>query len=451
MGDTEAGEQRKQLPTTNYQLPITMLTKSIPRYIFFISFISISSLFGGNSVLAQTEAAIDNSFISSPIPSTPVNSKSVKTERWQKLKQKLNTSPIRRSASLPDNPTSDASGAYIDPTGYKLGATTGYEAPSSIVLKSRISGCRAVARPGLSNLCRPSLRQQRMRQLTRSGNFGRSVAPLDRHSVANGMRPIQLGPIDITAEGFRVATNLKTQRSVLSYEYRDPEAQGQGNFMFPLTVPAPVTSVFGWRIHPLFGDFSFHSGTDIGAPLGTPVLAAYPGTVEVADYVGGYGLTVVLNHNKNTLQTLYGHLSEIFVNPGETIPQGTVIGRVGSTGNSTGPHLHFETRQLTANGWIVANPEARLEAGLTRLDKALRLAISQPNRNETAMPAAVREAIVASANSVNFNFEIRQVDLDGLVARDPGAELESAVVQLVNALRGDRNAVRRGEELGVRG
>jgi hypothetical protein len=92
-----------------------------------------------------------------------------------------------------------------------------------------------------------------------------------------------------------------------------------------------------------------------------------------------------------------------------------------------------------------------LKTGLARLDKAIRLANSQPDRHETAMPATVREAIVASASSTQFNFEIKQVDLDSLVARDPGAELESAVVQLVNALRGDRNAVSKSEELGVRG
>jgi murein DD-endopeptidase MepM/ murein hydrolase activator NlpD len=275
-----------------------------------------------------------------------------------------------------------------------------------------------------------------LRQLAR-GNFGRSVAPLDRSSIASGIRPIQLGPINITAEGFRVATNLKTQQSVLSYDYRDPESQSQqGNFMFPLTVPSPVTSVFGWRVHPLFGSFSFHSGTDIGAPLGTPVLAAYPGTVEVADYVNGYGLTVVLNHNKNTLQTLYGHLSEIFVVPGESIQQGTVIGRVGSTGNSTGPHLHFETRQLTADGWIAVDSEAKLETGLARLDRAIRLAGSQPNRNSTTI-ASMRNS--DRPTDTNFNFEIKQIDLDGLVALDPGAELESAVVRLVDALRADRN------------
>lgn len=408
------------------------------KHIFLVSLISASSLFGSNLVLAQTEAAIDNSF-SSPSLNTQINPKSAKSERWQRLRQKLNTAPIRRSATLPIAPTrstaikpdthvaADASDAYIDPTGYNLGATTGYEAPRSVVLKSRLSGCRAVARPGLSNLCRPSFRQQRLGQLARSNNLGRSVAPLDRNSIASGIRPIQLGPINITAEGFRVATNLKTQRSVLSYDYREPQAQGQGNFMFPLTVPSPVTSIFGWRVHPLFGDFRFHSGTDLAAPLGTPVLAGYPGTVEVADYVGGYGLTVVLNHNKNTLQTLYSHLSEIFVNPGETIQQGTVIGRVGNTGNSTGPHLHFETRQLTADGWIAANPEAQLETGLVRLDKAIRLA-DQPNRSSVAS---------ASVSNIDFNFEIKQVDLDGLVALDPGSQLESAVVRLVDALRGE--------------
>ena len=406
-------------------------------HIFLVSFISISSLLGGSLVLAQTETAIDNSFASSPSPSVRLNSKSAKSERWQRLRQKLNSTPVQqRSANLSANPTSDASGAYIDPTGYNLGATTGYEAPSSVVLKARLSGCRAVARPGLTSLCRPTLRQQRLRQLAR-GNFGRSVAPLDRSSIASGIRPIQLGPINITAEGFRVATNLKTQQSVLSYDYRDPESQSQqGNFMFPLTVPSPVTSVFGWRVHPLFGSFSFHSGTDIGAPLGTPVLAAYPGTVEVADYVNGYGLTVVLNHNKNTLQTLYGHLSEIFVVPGESIQQGTVIGRVGSTGNSTGPHLHFETRQLTADGWIAVDSEAKLETGLARLDRAIRLAGSQPNRNSTTI-ASMRNS--DRPTDTNFNFEIKQIDLDGLVALDPGAELESAVVRLVDALRADRN------------
>jgi murein DD-endopeptidase MepM/ murein hydrolase activator NlpD len=146
--------------------------------------------------------------------------------------------------------------------------------------------------------------------------------------------------------------------------------------MFPLTIPAAITSIFGWRIHPITGNHRFHSGTDLGAPLGTPVLAAYAGNVAIANFLGGYGLTVVLDHNEFTQQTLYGHLSETFVQPGEWVEQGTVIGRVGSTGNSTGPHLHFETRQLTPEGWVATDPGAQLESSLAHLVEALRVAES---------------------------------------------------------------------------
>lgn len=150
-------------------------------------------------------------------------------------------------------------------------------------------------------------------------------------------------------------------------------AYGVTGLMFPLSVPAPITSLFGWRIHPITGDRRFHSGTDLGAATGTPVLAAYRGQVEMADYMGGYGLAVILNHN-NAQQTLYGHMSEILVQPGQWVEQGTVIGRVGSTGNSTGPHLHFEVRNLTSEGWVAVDPGAQLESALSQLVQALQTA-----------------------------------------------------------------------------
>jgi murein DD-endopeptidase MepM/ murein hydrolase activator NlpD len=134
--------------------------------------------------------------------------------------------------------------------------------------------------------------------------------------------------------------------------------------VFPVAVPAPITSLYGWRSHPLSGDTRFHSGTDIGAPMGTPILASYTGQVELADLVGGYGLTVVLNHNTNQ-QTLYGHMSEIYVQPGQWVEAGTVIGRVGSTGTSTGPHLHFEVRQLTTEGWVAVDAGIQLQTALS--------------------------------------------------------------------------------------
>jgi murein DD-endopeptidase MepM/ murein hydrolase activator NlpD len=144
---------------------------------------------------------------------------------------------------------------------------------------------------------------------------------------------------------------------------------GNGNLrlVFPLPIAAPFTSGFGWRVHPISGESRFHRGVDMGAPIGTPVVATFSGTVTLADYAGGYGLTVMLSHNNDTQQTLYAHLSEIFVRPGEKVEQGMVIGRVGDTGLSTGPHLHFEFHQLTTAGWEVLDPAAQLEVALAQL------------------------------------------------------------------------------------
>lgn len=144
--------------------------------------------------------------------------------------------------------------------------------------------------------------------------------------------------------------------------------------VFPLAVPAQITSFFGWRIHPISGDRRFHAGTDIGAPMGTPVLAAYAGRVAIADFMGGYGLSIVLRHNQDTQETLYGHLSELFVRPGQWVEQGMEIGRVGNTGNSTGPHLHFEVREKTPQGWVAMNPSIQLESSLAQLAKTLQIA-----------------------------------------------------------------------------
>ena len=162
--------------------------------------------------------------------------------------------------------------------------------------------------------------------------------------------------------------------------------------VFPLPLPAQITSVFGWRIHPINGDVRFHSGTDLGAAMGTPVLAAYAGRVALADFLGGYGLTVVLQHNDGTQETRYAHLSEAFVHPGDFVEQGTVIGRVGNTGNSTGPHLHFEIREQTPEGWIALDPGAQLEYSLAQLVNALQIAQS-PQPNNSQLPKATQPQI----------------------------------------------------------
>lgn len=144
----------------------------------------------------------------------------------------------------------------------------------------------------------------------------------------------------------------------------------RAELIYPLMNPAPITSRFGWRTHPLTGTRRFHSGIDIGAPSGTPVVATATGTVVSAGWNGGYGKAVVIQHN-DTQQTLYGHLSEIAVQPGQQITQGTVLGLVGSTGNSTGPHLHFEERSPWDNGWVAVDPTQEIQYAVDNLRRSM--------------------------------------------------------------------------------
>ena len=112
-----------------------------------------------------------------------------------------------------------------------------------------------------------------------------------------------------------------------------------------------ISSPFGYRIHPITGQYKLHTGVDINVGYGTPVYAADGGTVILAGWNGGYGNCIVINHG-NGLTTLYGHLSSINVSVGQSVGRGQTIGLVGSTGNSTGPHLHWE---VAVNGQRV-NP-----------------------------------------------------------------------------------------------
>jgi murein DD-endopeptidase MepM/ murein hydrolase activator NlpD len=114
---------------------------------------------------------------------------------------------------------------------------------------------------------------------------------------------------------------------------------------FRLPVNAPMSSRFGYRVHPIFGDTRLHTGLDFAAGAGMPIKAAGPGRIVWAGPRGGYGNLVAIDHG-NGLATLYAHQSRIDVTIGQKVAAGEVIGLVGSTGFSTGPHLHFETREL---------------------------------------------------------------------------------------------------------
>jgi murein DD-endopeptidase MepM/ murein hydrolase activator NlpD len=133
---------------------------------------------------------------------------------------------------------------------------------------------------------------------------------------------------------------------------------GNGNrrLLFPLIGSAATSSGFGWRLHPVLGSWLMHSGRDLAAPEGTPVVAALAGRVVSSGPAGGYGLAIEVEHERPRRRTLYGHLSELYVQPGDRVRQGEVIGRVGSTGLSTGPHLHFELRLPQDGGWVAVDP-----------------------------------------------------------------------------------------------
>ena len=118
-------------------------------------------------------------------------------------------------------------------------------------------------------------------------------------------------------------------------------ANASGSFLWPVASYVYVSSRFGLRVHPITGEKKSHTGIDIASNQGTAVYASDGGTVTLAGWNGGYGNCIMIDHG-NGYVTLYGHLSSISVSQGQTVSQGTTIGAVGSTGNSTGPHLHFE-------------------------------------------------------------------------------------------------------------
>ncbi len=134
----------------------------------------------------------------------------------------------------------------------------------------------------------------------------------------------------------RVEAQAKTNSSSKNIIIR-----GTGMLAYPSD--APTSSPFGWRMHPVLGYRRFHAGMDFAASYGSTIRAADSGTVIFAGWYGGYGKAVIIDHGKG-VTTLYGHTSELYVSEGQGVQRGQAIAAVGSTGLSTGPHLHFEVR-----------------------------------------------------------------------------------------------------------
>ena len=164
----------------------------------------------------------------------------------------------------------------------------------------------------------------------------------------------------------------------------------------PLTGEILVTSPFGMRKHPLLGRLAIHTGIDLRGGLGVPVRATatgkVTGKVTIAGRQGGYGNMVEISHG-NGLATRFGHLSEISVKIGQIVRIGEMVGRIGSTGRSTGPHLHYETR---INGEAV-DPQKFLHAGLTLGDSP----------DATALPAEAMKKKPAPLAGQLANIDLR--------------------------------------------
>ena len=187
----------------------------------------------------------------------------------------------------------------------------------------------------------------------------------------------------------RVNPMGRTSVAVLPDEINLLLIRDSAEFCFP--VRSHKTSNYGWRWN------RGHHGVDIGLRTGEPVHAAFAGTVRVAGRMGGYGNCVVVRH-PNGLETLYGHLSKINVSPMQEVEAGQILGLGGNTGNSTGPHLHFECRfmyQTFDPEWILDFERYALRTRRLHLDKSY-FGITRPKRGETLDYKADQSAIVES-------------------------------------------------------
>lgn len=170
-----------------------------------------------------------------------------------------------------------------------------------------------------------------------------SVASAEQQKVVNAINA------DVNAT-FAMLEEMEAEAKSLNSEIKRLQAaQNSGNttapsaYLWPCPSSKKITSNYGYRVHPIQGTRKLHTGMDIGAKSGADVIAAASGTVIMAKYYGGYGNCIIIDHGGG-ISTLYGHMSAFVAKNGDYVTAGQTIGKVGSTGNSTGPHLHFEVR-----------------------------------------------------------------------------------------------------------
>ena len=167
---------------------------------------------------------------------------------------------------------------------------------------------------------------------------------LDRQADKNRLLAKMESDREVSQQAYEelLAASAEVERLIQAsrYRYQYPGG-GSGAMIWPIV--GEITSPYGWRTHPIYGDSRYHSGMDIAGDYGDPILAAAAGVVTYSGWISGYGYAVIIDHGGG-ISTLYGHNEALVVAEGQTVAQGQVIAYCGSTGNSTGPHCHFEVR-----------------------------------------------------------------------------------------------------------
>lgn len=160
--------------------------------------------------------------------------------------------------------------------------------------------------------------------------------------LANQRAFFEQAEADLARQSKSLEKQILAMESASTSSSGGPVTKGSGTLAMPLR--AKITSPFGWRKHPIFRSRKFHTGVDIAGPRRSPIRSADSGHVLYTGWYGGYGKVVIVSHG-NGMSTLYAHLAQIAVAKGSNVTKGDVIGYEGTTGFSTGPHLHFEVRE----------------------------------------------------------------------------------------------------------
>ena len=229
-----------------------------------------------------------------------------------------------------------------------------YLADSAVESESLVRNLEALKAQEQRDLDELATHRAEMEQTTAAANQRRDELADRREGLATIAEQVEaersrqqalLAQVDRDIELFESElAGLEREQARLKELLADEQEQGgsrPGRLSWP--VQGRISSVYGYRTHPVTGARKLHSGLDIAAPSGTPLAAAAGGRIVLADWFGGYGLTVIIDHGGG-VATLYAHQSRLAVSAGDTVGSGDLVGYVGSTGLSTGPHVHFEVR-----------------------------------------------------------------------------------------------------------